>query len=443
MFKKTQHPSINSRQKRRRFSPLMLIGTCITLLLIAGAGMFVVQQVRTNSHAAAAVNPNCNLKVPANPLTAQGLATPYHLSATDAAAGPCNEANTNQSAFVQAAILNPATGAISIYNPLVIDAGTQSLVAPVVPKLPANAIVALHFGFNGTLLTLKGDGVAQGHCVNGSGGTVFGQFAYCNAVAFFSKANQLVAAGTIVVPPLGTALDGKPCPSVRDFSVVDMDQSDNVQTQYITNGTQIAQLNAANQAKFPAATVLGNPSDNALVSKILDPAIGCKPWEAPDLTNNGTLAPALVLDEIQAKFHQAHPIARVPAGDEMVLVNNNLSLTKVNAYRRGVDQDAAQTLNADPNVNNANTTLYCQNIINLGVPRINLDKTMTMNAASPMPDVANSLFTFLATRLQATLGAGGLNCVGLLKIQNPVTLTADGNGVTTAAVIAPKAVPAK
>ena len=43
-------------------------------------------------------NPNCTLIVPANPLTAAGLATPYQLTATNAGNGPCNEANANQSA---------------------------------------------------------------------------------------------------------------------------------------------------------------------------------------------------------------------------------------------------------------------------------------------------------------------------------------------------------
>ena len=42
----------------------------------------------------------------------------------DPAAGPCNEANGAQTAFVQGAIMTPATGQISIYDPLVVDAGT-------------------------------------------------------------------------------------------------------------------------------------------------------------------------------------------------------------------------------------------------------------------------------------------------------------------------------
>src|SRR5215468_4689996 len=36
-------------------------------------------------------NTNCTLIVPEDPLSAAGLATPYHLTATDPAMGPCNE----------------------------------------------------------------------------------------------------------------------------------------------------------------------------------------------------------------------------------------------------------------------------------------------------------------------------------------------------------------
>lgn len=54
---------------------------------------------------------------------------------------------------------------------------------------------------------------------------------------------------------------------------------------------------------------------------------------------------------------------------------------------------------------------------------------------SPDPGAANSLFTFLASRLSSTLSADGINCVSLLKIQNPITLTTDADGVATAATI--------
>ena len=110
--------------------------------------------------AAAAANVNCDIIVPANPLSARGLATPYQLTGPDGttpAASGCTMTNAaNLGAFVQATILNPRTGALSVYNPLVITQGTTPAVAPVVPKLPRNAIVTIDFGFNGTDLIQVG-----------------------------------------------------------------------------------------------------------------------------------------------------------------------------------------------------------------------------------------------------------------------------------------------
>src|SRR5579885_992623 len=464
---KMQKKLLQARRKRR-FSPLMLIGISVTAIIaLIGVGIFVVRPL-VGSHAAATVNMDCTLIMPSDPLSAQELATPYQLTATDPANGPCNEANANQSAFVQAVILDPATGKMSAYEPLVIDQGTQPAVQPVVPQLPANAVVGLWFGDNGNALTLsrhnaraaaQGDTAAQAqtaagaqrvhmtlggnrlgaNCVNGAAGSVFGQFSYCNAVAFFREANRLIAAGKITIPALGTAKDGGICPTTRDFSIVDMDQSDNVQTQYLATASgQIAQLSAANQAKLANATVIGNPSDNALVTRLVDPALGCQPFQIPDLVNPGTMVSTLATDELQAAADQKAPIALVPALDPMVVTSNGqASLIKTNAYRAGVDQPRAA------NLSDASTTAYCQNLVNVALPRLSNDQSIFQSFPSPDGGtVTSNLFTFLANRLNGTFSDGGLNCVSLLKIQNPVTLTTDANGVVTAATIAIKPMPA-
>lgn len=397
----------------------------LLLALVAGA-VFIFS--RPDSQAKA-INMDCTLIVPENPLSAQGLATPYQLTATKPAQGPCREANMLQAAFVQGAIIDPATGAISLYDPLVIDKGTQPAVAPAVPQLPANAIVGLWFGFNGANLTLKGTNgsLAQGMCVNGVQGSIFGQFAYCNAPAFFNAANLAIQAGQLQVPPLGMGNDGKPCPSVRDFTVVDMDQSDNVTTTYLANGDgKIAQMSAANAAAMQNAQALVNASDNRLVAVALDGALGCTPWMAPNLADPGQMAPALPLNELQAAADQAAPVALVPMGDPMVLNNNSPDINKVNAYRAGVDQ--APVANAT-----ASTTMYCTNLLNNAPTRLQLDKPITQQRSSPDQAAANSLFTFLAQRFVAAFGANGLNCTGLLNVANPIKVKTDGNGVAIAA----------
>jgi hypothetical protein len=394
--------------------------------MLALIAMIVIVAPRMSSHAAATVNGDCSIMVPANPLTAQGLAMPYQLVATNPDNGPCNEANKAQAAFVQGAIIDPATGAISIYNPLVIDKGTQPAAQPILPTLPQGAIVGIWFGSNGNNLTLTGtDGsLKASNCVNGVNNSNFGQFAYCNAKAFFQAANQAIQAGKLVPPALGTGRDGMTCPTVRDFGVVDMDQSDNVTTTYlVTANGQTAQMNAANSAALQNTTAQVNGSDNRLLAVALDSALGCSPWMAPDLANAGKMASALPLNELQAAAHQAKPVALVPNLDPMVLVNNQRNLDKLNAYRAGVDQprlnDPAQS----------NTQSYCAFLRMVGPSRILADASFTIQQPSPDSAAANSLLTFLEQRFVASYEANGLNCTKLVNMPDPVTVQTDANGV--------------
>ena len=422
MQQRYQHKVVSSLVRRKYFSPLMLVGLSVPFVLALIASVVFILP-RLASHAAV-VNGDCTLIVPSKPLSAQGLATPYQLVATDPANGPCNESNKAQAAFVQGAVIDTASGQISIYNPLVIDQGTQPAAAPVVPKLPANGVVALWFGFNGNNLTLQdtNGSLRAGRCVNGANGSIFGQFAYCNATAFFRAANQTMQAGLLTAPPLGKAKDGKACPTTRDFSIVDQDQSDNVTTTYlITASGQVAQDTTANAAALQGQ-VQKNGSDERLLT-LVDSAVGCTPWMAPDLADPGKMLPALPLNELQAAVQQASPVARVPAGDPMVLTNNQPDLNKLNAYRRGVDQVPVPSLTA------ASTTTYCKRLVAIGPARILLDMPLTQGQPSPDPAVANSLFTFLAQRFVTSYGANGLNCVGLLNKPDPLTVTTDTNGV--------------
>ena len=418
---------------KRRFSPLALVGISVPLVL-ALIGGIVFALPHTKTHAAAAVNGDCTLIVPPNPLTAQGLATPFQLTATNPRQGPCNESNPNQAVFVQGAVIDPATGQISIYNPLVIDKGTQPAIAPVVPKLPSGGIVALWGGGNDNNTTLRGTqgSLREGNCVNGIKGSIFGQVWYCNAPAFFQAANQAIADGKLKPPALGTANDGLPCPTVRDFSVVDQDQSDNVTTDYlVTNTGQTAQLTAANRAALPNATKAANGSDNGLLDGFIDVALGCTPWMAPDLADPGKMVPAQPLNELQAAMYQADPVAVVPNNDPMLLVNGKPNLRKLNAYRAGVDQPLVQS----PGM--ASTRTYCANLLAIGPKRLLLDAPMTLNSPSLNPAAANSLFAFLAQRFVVTYGAAapGLNCVGLLHKPDPIKLTTDAAGVVIGATI--------
>ena len=380
--------------------------------------------------AAAAPNPDCTLIVPEHPLTATGLATPFQLTATDPNGGPCNEANTAQSAFVEAAVFNPANSQISIYHPLVIDQGTKPAAAPVVPTLPANAIVALWIGFNGDNLTLASadpHNLSNANCTNGLPGSIFTQVSFCNAPAFFNVANNAAINGTLKVPALATSKDGQTCPTIRSFSIIDQDQSDNTDTLYLaTSKGTTAQKTKANTASLKGAATLLNPGDNSLFSYFVAPAIGCTPWLMPSLDDPGQMVPSQAVNELQAHLLQKTPVARVPGRDPMVEFAGQPDLYKDNLYRASVDQPSASTQTYQ-------TAPYCREMLR-ALPKMVLDQKMESNFASLAPAAANNTFTFLAQRWVASWQL--LDCQSLINIAPPITLTTDANtGVVTAATI--------
>ena len=371
--------------------------------------------------AEAAASMNCTLTVPANPLSAQGLATPWQLG------DGCSMANAaTEGAFVEATILAP-NGQVQVYNPLVITAGTTAAVTPAAPTIARGSQVIIDVGFNGTNLVLQGQGARQGRCVDALGQSLIGQVSACNAVNFYNLANSEIARGTLTVPPVGTSLDGQPCLTTRSFAVVDQDQSDNVITTYLINGTgQTAQNTAANATAIgAAATTLVNGSDDKLLAAFLDPANGCTPFTAPDTTATAGTSGSQALNELSARVNQQGTIAVTPPNDEMTLVNSAFSIAKTNVYRSLVDQPLlAGNVNA--------TTVaedYCQNITNIQPARNQLDMTRELNFGSPVAAVGNTLATFMGNRL--SMSFVNLGCANF-GLTNPVTVTLDGNQVATA-----------
>ncbi|KAI8916072.1 hypothetical protein EDD86DRAFT_186150, partial [Gorgonomyces haynaldii] len=354
----------------------------------------------------------CNVIIHDNALTAQGLAKPFEVQG-------CDQANTDLTTFIQGAVLDPATDQVSVYNPLLVNKGTKPAVDPVVPKLPAGAVVALWFGSNNDQITLTGPGLKAANCVSGLKGSDFGQFASCNGEAFMK------AAQNVKVPDLGTAKDGKPCLTTRDFALVDQDQSDNVNTQYLVLNGKLAQNTRANRNKLKGAKVLENGSDNALLV-IMNNALGCKTFLASDLADEGNLVPALPLNELAAAKQQKAPIALVPLGDPMTLVNGKPSKEKTDLYRLQVNQS--------PVANGESTKDYCINYAEQSSLRFSGFQKFTQNVASPNPAVGNNLFTFLCGRFVAGFGADNLNC-GQFGLKSPISVKTDKNGVATQCTI--------
>ena len=436
----------------------VLVGAVVALAVTAGIAVGTsghgTPKLRSSaSSGSAAVSSTavvntCDIIVPAHPLTARGLATPYQLTGpagTSAAASGCQMINSlNLGAFVQATILNPRTGALSVYNPLVITQGTTPAVAPVVPKLPAGAIVTIDFGFNGTNLIQVGatpDALGEGNCTDGEPKSPFGQVSFCNGVNFFNAASRLERSGRLDVPFAGMSSNivatagslgtGRECPTTRNFDMIDQDPSDNVTTRYLLDPAtgQTAQDDAANAARMKGARVVVNGSDNALIDDFLDPALGCTPFMAPDLGNNGTMATSQALDELLATRNQPKEAALIPENDEMVLgVGGSWDAAKTDLYRAEIGQapvDSQTNASSSP-------AMFCQNMVNIQTPFIAANERALAAAPSPVPTVGDNLFTFLANRLASSFD--NLNCANF-GLQQPVAVVVNGAGAATQATL--------
>lgn len=398
--------------------------------------------------------PDCTLLLPVQPFTKLGLAEPYVLQP------PCSMSNAStDAAFVHVTIVDLDSGALSVYNPLVVDAiyanYTHTLsVQPVQPELPLRYTAAIWFGFNGNNLTLANKningpgGIQNANCVNGGGVNRecnFGQYAYCNAPIFYSTLNNMIAQNMINVPELGIAVDGKTCPTVRDWSVVDQTPSDNVPVSYLSinlpNGQpQTIQDTLANREAYPGYSVIDSSSDNDLLNSYISPALGCSSsiWKVRNLAESNSSAAnymvtSVALNEIQAAMYQPLPMARVPSNDTMTFndapylpLGKRMDVEKLNNYRVSVNQVVVMSLD------DASTTSYCINLLKYGVPRIYNNRQIFQQISN---NVWNSnLYDYLIARLNSTIAElpYGLGCIdsilpniGLAPISNGLYASSD------------------
>jgi hypothetical protein len=390
---------------------------------------------------------DCDIIVPADPLSARGLATPYQLTGVDGktpAESGCRMSNAARlGAFVQATILNPATGALSVYDPLVITQGTRPAVKPTIPTIPANAVVTIDFGFNGRDLSPVGatpTALAQAGCVSGQAGSPFGQVSFCNGTGFFAAVRKDERAGLLKVPspgasdriiPSGGDLGtGRACPVTRNFEVAaDQASANDVTTEYLLNPLtgQTAQDTTSNAGNMAGATLLFSPNDDSLLDQFLDPVLGCTPFQAPDLANNDQPTSSQALDEILAGAYQPKIAALMPENDQVVRgIDGAFDPAKTDLYREELGQSpigGGSAAGSDPQQ-------YCQNIVDIQTPFLAANRAILAAGQSPVTAAGDNLLTYMANRLNTSFANLGCQRFGLT---NPVTVTRNGAGAAIGA----------
>jgi hypothetical protein len=305
--------------------------------------------------------------------------------------------------LVRATILDPATGALAVYTPVVVPEGTRPAAAPPVPQLPPGAIVTIDFGSPDMDLAPAGatsGALAQGHCVSGAS-LVSSVVSSCNGVAFFTAALPLMRAGRLHLPPAGTSATmvatggragtGRACPNVRNFEAAGQDQG-----------------------------------VGALVDVFLDPAFGCTPFTAPDLAHGNAPATSLALDELLAARNEPKVAALIPESEMARDAGGRLDPARTSAYRAELGQPAISARNDRYD----SPAAYCQNMVNIQTPFLAANTDVLAAAPAPAPAAASNLLTYLASRLSTAFGRLGCRQFGLT---DPVTVIRDAAGTARSA----------
>ena len=265
-------------------------------------------------------------------------------------------------------------------------------MAPTPPTIARGSQVILSVGYNGNALALVGRGARQGNCLDALGNSLVNQTPQCNAANFYRMANFEIARGLLKIPKAGIGKDGQACQTTRDFALIDQDQSDNAVASYLFNPNtgQTAQATAANQANLAKDTAETNGSDNGLLDKFVDPALGCAPFTAPNPTNPAGASASQALNELSARQNHKGMVALLP-------VNNPLWSAGSSASPRPTPTGSRPTSRCSPFSTNTarNAAQYCQDMINIAAPRLKLDVPMETGTASPVPRLGKNLAHFL------------------------------------------------
>src|SRR6266566_261111 len=406
--------------------PMALGLTLGIILAVSGGGKATpIEQSAMGACASAAASASA-----AAPAASGSPATP---AASASAAAPCPSASGAPAPLAAAVAgippINPA-GRPGLAGSNAVDAAGNAFSFTQTPAEAANSTnctvtVPAH---PLSALALVGRGARQGNCIDAFGNSLINQTPQCNAANFYRMANFEIARGLLKIPAAGTGKDGQACQTTRDFALIDQDQSDNAVASYLFNPAtgQTAQATAANQANLTQDTTESNGSDNGLLDKFVDPALGCTPFTAPNPTNPNGASASQALNELSARQNQKGTVALLPVNNPQLLVGGQFSLGKTDTYRIETDQPLLRF-----NTNTArNAARYCQDMINIATPRLQLDAPMETGTASPVPALGNNLANFLAARLSGSFD--NLNCKNY-GLTNPVTLTLDANGVATGA----------
>jgi hypothetical protein len=117
----------------------------------------------------------------------------------------------------------------------------------------------------------------------------------------------------------------------------------------------------------------------------------------------------------------------MPGGDPMTQLAGNDDRAKVNEYRRNVDQPVAESYD------DIDTARYCRQMLRIAPTRLLNNKKVLSAIYTPDAGAANNLYNFMGQRWVASYQI--LHCQTFINIADPISVTTNAGGVTTATMI--------
>jgi hypothetical protein len=103
-------------------------------------------------------------------------------------------------------------------------------------------------------------------------------------------------------------------------------------------------------------------------------------------------------------------------------------VAKTNLYRSEIGQAPVSAHNQD----SSSPQMFCQNLINIQGAFVAANQNLLQTQPSPVPTAGDSLYTFLASRLQGSFD--NLNCANF-GLHDPVSMSTNGAGAVDQATI--------
>ena len=360
----------------------------------------------------------CGLIVPENPLSYQGLNTPYILKSFTGNAADCSVLDQRTTVFVEIVIFDISASTFYIYNPLVVNRLKQIKIYDEIPQLPDQNIVGIWFGSNGVTFKLidSNNSLHFGDCIDGYNGSIFGNFAYCNARIFFTTISKY----RISIPNIGKTVNGFTCLTTRSFEFNEQYQISNVISSYIVlNSYKIVMKTIKNLSIFKPLFIIISKSNGYILNNYISIATGCTIFAGYDFTEQFIMKTSMILNEIYASLDVEQVF--IPSTHPSVTIDGVPNLNKLNLYRIGLNQSTVSEIDYN------DSRLYCDGIYKKTPIFLYKHHDLLNNYITPDETLGNSLLNVMISRFLTSWNT--YNCTEVLKVEFPIKYLKDYNNV--------------